>query len=455
MYRNMSYYVPVKDLNRQQMFSIGQKVSVVQDRGRGFANTLRLNYTLQVGDVECLVLPYAVNARLGPAGLEEPFKDYRKDPAPNSQIIYDVNKTGVRPDFKLRGNQPAVVDEALEKLSAYGTCLLELSCSYGKTCMSIYIAQKTGLKWLFVTPRKVLKKQTLRDGAMVTDARIQIIESKGDIDPAASGYIISSHIMKRFTYEELAHIGTVILDEVHMLFTTGFIPNLQNVLFPRYLIALSATPDRKDGLDAAIPLYIDKRSYIQAFIVRPCKLVRVSTSLKLKVKLTKLGEVDWTDILRQQAECSWRNHMIAFLAKLNLDMKPLVLCGRRDQVRDIYTHLVQMGVRTDTFMESDDDFNRDSQVLVAIMSKIGVGFDGDFNCVIFASDVTDVRQMVGRVGRRLKDDTVRPVVIDLVDNFGTMKKHFNESRLPQYQRFCDAKKIVEYTAEPNLLFMYD
>lgn len=451
----MSYYIPVRTLNKQQLFSIGQKVSVVQDRGRGFANTLRLNYTLQVGDDECLVLPYAVHARLGSNGLEEPFKDYRTDAAPNSQIDYETNTTGIKPTFSLRGNQPTVVEEALQKLAAYGTCLLELSCSYGKTCMSIYIAQKTGLKWLFVTPRKVLKKQTLRDGAMVTDARIQIIESKGDIDPKASGYIISSHILKRFTYEELSHIGTVILDEVHMLFTNGFIPNLQNILFPRYLIALSATPDRKDGLDAAIPLYIDKRSYIRAFIVRPCKLIRVTTSLKLKVKLTRTGEVDWTDILRQQAECSWRNQMIAFLAKRNLDMKPLVLCGRRDQVRDIYTHLIQMGIRADTFMESDDDFEHESQVLIAIMSKIGVGFDGDFNCVIFASDVTDVRQMVGRVGRRLSDDTIKPVVIDLVDNFSTMKKHFTESRLPQYQRFCDAKKIVEYIADPNALYIHD
>jgi hypothetical protein len=72
-----------------------------------------------------------------------------------------------------------------------------------------------------------------------------------------------------------------------------------------------------------------------------------------------------------------------------------------------------------------------------------------------AIDVTDVRQMVGRVGRRLEDDTIKPLVIDFVDNFSTMKKHFTESRLPQYQRFCDAKKIVEYIAEPNTLYMFD
>lgn len=449
----MSFLVPISSLNKQQLYDISQKLYATQSRGRGMEVThhlyQRLNIVKDGEEIPYVLLPMAVMARLSPDGIQDvPVDHYNRKP--NDAMVYDKISGSILSSFSLRDKQTGIIDDAMKKLRKYSTCLLNLSCAFGKTCMSIYLGQKTRYKWLFITPRKVLKKQTLKDACKVTQETVQIVTSKCSIDPSASGYIISSHIMKNYHYEDFASVGTVILDEIHMLLTPGFLPNLFN-LCPRYLIALSATPDRKDGMDSALPFFIDSRSNIQAIVVQPIDLIKADTALKLKIKFTKTGEVDWTAMLQQQADCDWRNLAIATLASHYLSYRPLILCGRKDQVRSIYSHLTNMGVPTDTFMENDEDFDPNAQVLVAIMNKIGVGFDGDFNCCIFASDVTDIRQMVGRVGRHLDSDDDKPVVIDLVDRFSTMNKHFLKDRLPQYKEFCAVDQFRAIEILPNAI----
>lgn len=454
----MSYYISRAELSKDQILDITQKVCVekIANGKHGHNTTMILHHSLQINGSSHILLPLGVKAMLTPKGINPPEMIYNNKNRPNADIEHTLIPGSINDSFSLRGEQPQVVKDALEKLDLYSTALLELSCNYGKTCMSVYLGQKLKYKWLFITPRTVLKQQTLRDSLKVTMEKVQILTSKVVIDPNASGYIISSHIVKNFEYNDLADIGTVILDEVHMLFTPGFLPNLLKFC-PKYLIALSATPDRKDGLDKAIPLYIDSRSYVKAFIEMPISLYKIETALKLKIMFNKMKEVDWTAMIEQSSNCSWRNWIIASLAYYYRKYKPLILCNRKDQVREIYNYLVQMDTKVDTFMETDTQFNPESEILVAIMTKIGVGFDGVFNCCILASDVTDIRQMVGRIGRHFDfSDGDLPIVIDMVDNFSSMQKHYN-MRLEQYKKFngLNPHKIVYWRATSDFLFRYN
>lgn len=447
----MSYVIPIEELTREQLLFISQNACVEQKRGKRSSLTHILHHKLNVDDEPHVMVPMAMKAMLCSKIVGDPYIKFNDDNRPNHEMFHKRIEFNINSSFNLRDNQPQVVDDAIKNLKKYSTCLLELSCNYGKTCMSVYLAQKMGFKWLFVTPRKILKKQTLRDANMVTPSNIQIITSKTAIDPNASGYIISSFILKNYTFEDFSSVGTIILDEIHMLLTMGFIPNLSK-LCPKFLIALSATPDRKDGMDNALSLYIDKRSHVTAFVVRPVKHIKVVTELKLKVKLTRMNEVDWGYMIEQQTTCEWRNLTIATLAKMYKEYRPVILSNRREQVREIYTMLRNMDVSADTFMEDDEDFDRTSEVVVAIATKIGVGFDGDFNACIFASDYTDIRQLLGRLGRKVTDETFRPIVIDFVDNFSTMEKHYKE-RLFQMSKYCGLTNYDVYYAYNNMLLL--
>ena len=428
----MSYAIKLSELNNKQVVDIHNKLTLERSLGRGRTRYQTFYEKCEIDGETHVIMPMAIKAMMNEEGIGE-YIDITGNKA-NRELIHDRISGQINDNFKLRGDQPEIIESALNSLRNYSTCLLDLSCSFGKTCMSIYLGQMTRYKWLFVTPRKILKTQTLRDAEKVTSERVQILHSKNVIDPKATGYIISSHILKRYEYEDFEGIGTLILDEVHMLLTEGFLPNLFE-LFPRYLIGFSATPDRKDGMDMAIPLYIDKRSYIKASLTKPMELIKVNTSLKFKIKMNQANDLDWTYIMQQQAECNWRNDIIAYLAKKFSELKPLVLCLRKSQVTSIYGKVRDMGIKCDIVMANRDTYDRECDVLVAIASKIGVGFDGDFNCVILASDITDIRQIVGRIGRHIKEKDMYPLIIDIVDEFITMKKHFTSGRLPQYVKY--------------------
>ncbi len=79
----------------------------------------------------------------------------------------------------------------------------------------------------------------------------------------------------------LESFGTVIVDEVHLVMARKTFRSLLYVT-PRYLIALSATSYRSDGLDALFPIFFGKEKIIRE-LNRKHIIYRVDTSFKPQV----------------------------------------------------------------------------------------------------------------------------------------------------------------------------
>ena len=83
----------------------------------------------------------------------------------------------------------------------------------------------------------------------------------------------------------------------------------------------------------------------------------------------------------------------------------------------------EKGESVTSFKGSKQKYNCESRILIATISKAGVGFDHPkMDALILASDVEEYFiQYLGRVFRR---EDVHPVVFDIVDNFNSLKRHY-------------------------------
>ena len=77
----------------------------------------------------------------------------------------------------------------------------------------------------------------------------------------------------------------------------------------------------------------------------------------------------------------------------------------------------------ETKQTSSKNFNTDSRIIVSTYSKSGIGFDYDkLDTLLIATDFKEgVEQYCGRIFR--KRDKI-PIIIDIVDDFPSLKSHW-------------------------------
>ena len=160
---------------------------------------------------------------------------------------------------KLRPLQEEVKKEALKLLNKQGSCILALYTGGGKTFTSIYLACKIKLKTLIIINRLVLIKQWKETIEKATPlSEVQVIYAKTKINKDADFYIINAINVSKKGKDFFKDIGCVIVDEVHLL-ATKVLSKCFFYVYPRYLIGLSATPTRPDGMDLLLHAFFGNK----------------------------------------------------------------------------------------------------------------------------------------------------------------------------------------------------
>ena len=375
------------------------------------------SYTSQTPDVELfqirnddVIVPFAYG--LNELKINKPKKE-------NYDIISDFSFTGT-----LRESQKEIKDEAIKLLNSHGTCLISCYPGFGKTITSIYIASKIKLKILILTHRVVLIKQW--EEAIKTfcpNASINIITpTKKNISLDFDFNIINPINVGKYGPNFFSKIGTVIVDEAHLIMSKVLSQSLQ-FLFPKYLIGLSATPYRSDGLSVLLDLYFTENKIVRK-LQREHIVYKLNTKFKPVVELGRNGTVNWGKILESQSNDIDRNNMILNIVNTHKDRIFLILSKRIEQAKYLHSKFVEMGESVDLLIESSTKFNKDCRILISTTSKAGIGFDhARLDALILASDLEDYFiQYLGRVFRRID---VIPIIFDLVDDNPILKKHFS------------------------------
>ena len=161
----------------------------------------------------------------------------------------------------LRENQIPIVTAYLDHVrSGQGGGILEAECAAGKTVMGIYIASVLKVKTIILVHKEFLMNQWIeRMKTFLPNARVGKIQ--GTTEDVEDKDIVIGMIQTMYRKEyQLDDFGLTIIDEVHRIGSEEFSKTLFHVA-TRYMLGISATVERKDGLTQLLYMFIGPRLY--------------------------------------------------------------------------------------------------------------------------------------------------------------------------------------------------
>ncbi len=357
---------------------------------------------------------------------------------------------GIDRDFifngNLRGYQNKIVEECYNKILEKGGGLLSVGCGRGKTVMAIKLAQMLKAKTLVVVHKTFLQDQWIERIKQFTDAKIGIIRQDtvevDDKDIVIA--MIQSLSMKDYDIEIFNDFKFVIYDEAHHCASKVF----SNALYKtgaNYTLALSATPDRVDGLKKVMSWYLGRTIYKEEAQTNKNVIVKKikysSTNSLFKEKTIFIGGKHKPHIptmVNNIVEIEQRNnHLISIIDNIRKipERKILVLSGRLDHLATLKTIIDQKinkdvedgkiiageyktyyyvgGMKDKVRREAETD----ADILFATYEMAHEGMDIErLNTIILATPKKNIIQSVGRIMRRiLQSGDLRPLIIDMTD----------------------------------------
>jgi len=323
----------------------------------------------------------------------------------------------------LRPEQKVVRKEAITKLSSKGSVIVSCYTGFGKTALAIELGATIGFKTLVVVNKIVLINQW-RDSILkfCPDARVQCVTTKSVKDPENDFYIINAQNVEKMGGGYFSDIGLCLVDEVHMIMAEGLSKCMQYIS-PRYLVGLSATPYRPDGLDKLLEFYFGIRKIVRKLWC-PHTVYKVDTGYTPPVERNLQGRLNWGAILDSQANNVERNDLIIRIIRQFSERNFLVLVKRVAQGEYLSQKLSELGESVTDLMGGNQEFSHDARILVGTCQKVGVGFDhAKMDALLLATDIEEY--FVQYLGRVFRTKDVEPFIFDLVDKNSTLVKHFN------------------------------
>ena len=361
-----------------------------------------------------------------------------------SPIDESINDT-----ITLRQHQLIPYKKCLDTLKKDNGCILCLGCGNGKTIIALKLLLQLRLKTLIVVHKTFLLNQWIeRINMFIKNCNIGIIQGKKcefeDKDIVIG--MLQSLSMKDYDTSIFDNFGLVIYDEVHHLSAETFSKALPKVA-TKYLLGLSATPNRKDGLSKVFKYYIGNIIKFKNFAT-PGKNVNVkiynitddNTSEYNKysnIVLNYMSKPVIPKMITNICEYEQRNSIIVKVLKelLNdMSRKILVLSDRRQHLVKLSKYLNEpdYGFYIGGMKQHLLDNSTTRRVILSTYMMTSEAFDvPELNTLILCTPKSDVVQIVGRILR--KEHTISPVIIDFNDNFSVFSNQFNK-RLNYYHK---------------------
>lgn len=354
-----------------------------------------------------------------------------------SESTRDVEPTeAARWTFRgsLRPAQDAVVNSFLLPTPHDG--VLSLHTGGGKTVCALYIASQLRLPTLVIVHNSFLRDQwEERVRMFLPDARIGRIQ--GDTCEVEGKDVVIAMLqtisMKDIPIATFKPIGLVVVDECHHIASEVFVQALPKVT-SKYMLGLSATPQRKDGLMFVAHWFLGPLLYTSDTGDKTDSDIAVEVyeyknedPVFNEIIYNAQGVMFTSLMINKLTECEDRTKWLVEILKDILEESPhrqvLVLTDRVQHTKDFLAALPE-GARDQTAILSTSvkaaqraEFCASKRVLVATYAMCKEGFDvPTLNTLIMATPRPDIDQIVGRILRVEKSArTIHPLVVDIVD----------------------------------------
>ena len=312
--------------------------------------------------------------------------------------------------------------------------ILSLHTGGGKTVCALYIASRLKVPTLVVVHNTFLRDQWVdRIRGFLPKARIGRVQADVvDVqDKDVVIVMLQTLSMKELNDNLFAPIGLVIVDECHHIASEVFVQALPKVT-SRYMLGLSATPERKDKLMFAIHWFLGPLLY------KSDTGDSVDTQVKVEmyeyenndpefneIVVSSQGMVSVPIMVNKLTACEDRTKwLIRILADVMEEGRQvLVLSDRVQHCKDILdglpSDLKEQACILSQAVKSEvrTEYCKTKTILIATYSMCKEGFDvPTLNTLVMATPRPDIDQIVGRILRVEKAGrAVHPLIVDIVD----------------------------------------
>ena len=341
-----------------------------------------------------------------------------------------------------------------------------LGCGQGKTVCALSIISQLKRRTLVLCHKAFLVEQWIqRARAFLPNATIGIVrQSKVDVNADIVIASLQSVALREYEEDTFENFGLLVIDEAHHLSAPCLSRALQKLPM-RYVLALSATPERRDGLSS---LLYDSMGPIVYRTERPAEYVRVSRLIynnrsKQVELLGKDNKPMFSRMLNNIANDSTRTAIVARHLNRHLQhgRQIIVLSDRISQLEAVASSIVALGTSSGNVAlyigrctASEREAASTKQLILSTYSLAREGLDLarlDTLCLLTPS--SSVEQATGRI-LRPNSDKKTPLVLDVVDPFSIFS-HMSQRRMRYYKsRSYEVQDafIDEWTVEDSRWF---
>ena len=341
----------------------------------------------------------------------------------------------------LRPIQEPIVAKVLEVLRTHGGGTIAVNPAMGKTVMAIYLICQLKKKALIVCHKDFLISQWIeRIGQFAPTARIGVIKGTKCITHDKDIVVASIQTLwpKDIPESIMKSFGICVYDEAHHASARQFHKALQKTNL-KYTIALSATPERADGLECVGFWYLGDICYRQDLKDKPKETVHVKVyeyenpdPKYCKMEFNVMKKPNNAKMITNIAECERRSKFILGLIPplLAEGRKLIMLTERISHVDWFMTELPKIGVECGRYVggmkQEHLDAAQNKQVLISSFQMVLEGFDNStLDTLIWCTPKAGLGGLEQGIGRILRKQahlrTQIPLVIDIADMFGMFR----------------------------------
>ena len=333
--------------------------------------------------------------------------------------------------FTLRAEQ----EDAIKEILKYDSSICVAPPGFGKTLIGAKIFEQRAVKTLIIVNKNMLLDQWISRFVDYFGYKKSDIGFLGKSQNRLNGNIDIATMQSLNNIPELVENYTqVIVDECHHIPALTFEQIVKNFK-GKYILGLSATPNRKDELDPILYQQLGNISY-------EYKKPKTHTNRLLVIKTEFTSSADnYAAIINELVSNEDRNRQIVKTIKENIDRKILLLSDRIEHLNLLENILKEEKI---DFVSVHGSQNKKEQVenmqkvktsslILATSSFFGEGIDfPHLNTIIFATSISfygRLIQYLGRIGRGNQEC----LAIDFLDSKNAMLNSTYKKRLEGYK----------------------
>jgi superfamily II DNA or RNA helicase len=374
-----------------------------------------------------------------------------------SLVIKDERHSGAPLELKFAGNLTVLQTDAARALLEHDTGVFVGPPGIGKTVLGTYLVAHRQCSTLILVHRKPLLEQWIAQLAIFLNIDEKQIGQIGGGKRKPNGRLdvamMQSIVRKNGVDDIVASYGHIIIDECHHLPAVSF-ENVLSEVKARYVVGLTATPQRRDGRDPITEMQLGP---VRFRVNAKSQAARRPFDHKLIVRETGFSlpgdgsNISIQNIYGALANDETRNRLIIddVIATMQESRSPILLTERKDhleyfteKLRGFVRHLVILrgGMTAKERRHAFDQLasipETAERLVLATGRYIGEGFDDSrLDTLFLAMPVSWKGTLIQYSGRlhRLHPAKKEVRVYDYVDREVPMLLRMFEKRLPTYR----------------------